>query len=95
MEKNTAIHQETYELMNATTELRLHIEALRALFLLMESTYFELRAEHFVKFLTVQQWEQIQLNVYNLTGIVDSVMKECRTVEDLTERLYEQSMKAQ
>lgn len=95
MAKNNPFHNEAYELTNAASELRLHMEALRALFLLMESTYFEPRAERFVECLTVKQWEQIQLNVYTFTGIVDSVMKECCTVEDLTERLYEQSMKAQ
>lgn len=95
MAKNNPFLHEAYELTNAASELRLHMEALRALFLLMESTYFEPRAERFVECLTVQQWEQIQLNVYNLTGIVDSVMKECSTVEDLTDRLYGHALIAQ
>lgn len=95
MAKDNPLHNEAYELTNAASELRLHMESLRALFLLMESSYFEPRAERFVECLTVSHWEQIQLNIYTLTGLIDSVMKECCTVEDLTERLYERSMKAQ
>ena len=95
MAKDNPLHNEAYELTNAASELRLHMEALRALFLLIERAYFEPRAEHFVKGLTVSHWEQIQLNIYTLTGLVDSVMKECSTVEDLTEHLYERTMHAQ
>lgn len=95
MEKNTAFYHDAFELLDATTELRLHMEALQALYWLIERAYFESSAEDFVKFFTVQQWDEIQLNLYNFTGIVDSVMKECRTVEDLAERYYKQYAKAQ
>ncbi len=95
METNNSFNDTAYEAMNATSDLRLHMEAIRALFLLMEHTYFEPRAEHFVECLTVSQWEQIQHNIYTLTDMVDAIMKECRAVEDITERLYERTKKAQ
>ncbi len=94
MATNNSFNDTAYEATNAASDLRLRMEALRALFLLMEDAYFEPRAERFVECLTVPQWEQIQLNMYTLAEMVDSIMKDCREVENLTERLYD-TIKAQ
>lgn len=94
MTTNKSFNDTAYEVTNASSELRLRMEALQSLLRLMESAYFEPLAENFVKCLTVQQWEEIQLNVYTLMGLVDAIMKDCKAVEALTERLYERTIKS-
>lgn len=82
---------DTYDLANAISDLRLHMEAAHALYLLIEGAYFEPMAERFVEGLTVEKWKMVQHNFYNFTDLMDKIMKECKAVESLADTLHEQT----
>lgn len=90
-----SFHKEAFEVSDAVCDMHLHLDAARALGHLIESTYFEPSAECFVKAVTVQHWEEIQLNMYTLINLIDNLWRECSSVEEAVTHLCQQSKTVQ